>query len=146
MPKARLSYVLHDASRAVRRRFETRAAHLNLTSSQWRLLAMLMRDGPMPQARLAELLEIEPISVSRLVDRMAQANWVSRTVSSVDRRVRLITPTHKAETTFNEASEIADQVYAEAFAGMPENSYDALIAMLEHMIGNLNALPPTPDP
>ena len=95
-PPDSLGFLLTDATRAIRRRFEQRAACLGLSSSQWRLLMQLKRGGPLPQARLAELLEIEPISVSRLVDRMQEAGWVRREPDATDRRVKLVAPTEKA--------------------------------------------------
>ena len=67
-----LGILVHDAARALRRSFDARATALGLTTAQWRLLVVLFRLGPVTQARLAERLEVEPISVSRLVDRMAE--------------------------------------------------------------------------
>ena len=68
----RLGYLLHDASRLLRKRFEERAVGYGLSSAQWRLLARVFKEEGVTQARLAELLEIEPISVSRLIDRMEE--------------------------------------------------------------------------
>ena len=56
--------LLHDAARLLRRRFEARGGEYGLSSAQWRLLVKLVREGRAAQSRLAELLEIEPISVS----------------------------------------------------------------------------------
>ena len=56
----------------MRKRFEARASGLGLSSAQWRLLVRVAKEDGVAQARLAELLEIEPISVSRLVDRMEE--------------------------------------------------------------------------
>mgnify|MGYP000607290851 CR=1 FL=1 len=81
-----LGLLLHDARRAVVRRFEARAASHGLSSAQWRLLFALKRLGPCTQARLAERLEIEPISVSRLIDRAEEAGWVTREADPADRR------------------------------------------------------------
>ena len=82
-----LGFLLHDATRLIRRRFELRGQAFGLSSAQWRLLVHLVREGSASQARIAELLEIEPISVSRLVDRMEQAGWVERRASRGDQRL-----------------------------------------------------------
>ncbi len=63
---------------------------MGLSSAQWRLLIHVLKEERVTQARLAERLEIEPISVSRLIDRMEQAGWVMRETDPNDRRVRLI--------------------------------------------------------
>ncbi len=135
---ASLGFLLHNATRAVKRRFETRASEMGLTSAQWRVLVQLMVHGPLPQARLAEALEIEPISVSRLVDRMIEGAWVTRSLDPTDRRIRIIAPAPRAYIAFEGAREMAEALYAEALRGLPEGSYDALIAALQTIIKNLS--------
>ena len=74
----RLGFLIHDAARLMRKRFEMRAAGHDLSAAQWRLLFRIVKEEGMAQARLAELLEIEPISVSRLLDRMEEGGWIER--------------------------------------------------------------------
>jgi hypothetical protein len=69
----RLGFLIHDVQRLMRKRFETRASGLGLSSAQWRLMVRVAKEEGITQARLAELLEIEPISVSRLVDHWRRA-------------------------------------------------------------------------
>ncbi|TMV57143.1 MarR family transcriptional regulator, partial [Thioclava sp. BHET1] len=87
--------LLHDSARLLRLRFEAHGRELGLSSAQWRLIARLKREGRATQARLSELMEIEPISVSRLVTRMEQAGWVVRQADPNDRRIRMVVPTQK---------------------------------------------------
>lgn len=137
-PTETLGFLLTDATRAIRRRFEQRASELGLSSSQWRLIMQLKRGGPMPQARLAELLEIEPISVSRLVDRMQDAGWVQREPAPNDRRVKLVAPTEKAMQAVTSARAIADALYDEALAGLAPETRDGLKLALRRIIHNLS--------
>ena len=83
----RLGFLIHDVQRLLRKRFETRASGLGLSSAQWRLMVRVAKEEGISQARLAELLEIEPISVSRLVDRMEEGGWIERRSDAADRRV-----------------------------------------------------------
>lgn len=140
-----LGFLLVDTTRAIRRRFEVRAAELGLSTSQWRLLINLEREGPMPQARLAQRLEIEPISVSRLVDRMQEAGWVERHPSPEDRRVKLVAPTDKAQSVVLCARDVARSIYAEALHGLPPDIEETLSAVLRHMIHNLSQAPEASD-
>jgi MarR family transcriptional regulator for hemolysin len=87
MNNDQLGFLLHDSARLLRRAFERRAAAYGLSSAQWRLLAHVLRHGSIAQARLADLLEVEAISVSRLIDRMEQAGWVTRLPDPQDRRI-----------------------------------------------------------
>lgn len=143
IPRESLGFLMQDATRLIRRRFEARAAEMGLTSSQWRLLVHLMRNGPMPQARLADLLEIEPISVSRLVDRMQEAGWVCREPDPNDRRIRIVTATGKTHAAVADAKQIADSIYGIALAGLPPGAHEHLLATLRHIIANLSFTPET---
>ena len=134
----RLGLLLHDAARAVRKRFEQRTSGLGLSSAQWRLLALVSREGPINQAWLADRLDIEPISVSRLVDRMEQAGWVSREPDPGDRRVRLIRPTPKTLSAYAEIKATAGDVYAEALAGLSPDERCILVVGLNTIITNLS--------
>lgn len=135
----RLGLLLHDAARAMRKRFEQRTASLGLSSAQWRLLAIVSREGRATQARLADMLEIEPISVSRLIDRMEQGGWVTRTHDPADRRVRVVVPTDKTLSAYAEIRATANEVYDEALAGLGAPERAALIAGLNAIISNLSA-------
>lgn len=132
-----LGLLLHDAARALRRRFDLRATELGLSTAQWRLLVHLFRCGRISQARLAERLEIEPISVSRLIDRMAELGWVVREPDPNDRRSRIVVPTEKAQAAYAQGLVIADGVYEEAMQGLPDDQRHAMIASLRQVIANL---------
>lgn len=134
----RLGLLLHDASRAMRKCFDERARALGLSSAQWRLLVNVLREGQATQARLAELLEIEPISVSRLLDRMEALDWVKREAHPTDRRVRVVVPTDKAQTTVAEIRAMAAEVYAEALVGLSDPQREALVVGLNTIIRNLS--------
>jgi DNA-binding MarR family transcriptional regulator len=133
----RLGFLIHDAHRLLRKRFEARAAGYGLSSAQWRLLVRLVKEEGSTQARLAEFLEIEPISVSRLVDRMEAGGWVTRKQDASDRRVRMIFPTDKSRSAFAAVKAIAGEIYEEALAGLPDAERRALIGGLARIVENL---------
>ena len=133
----RLGFLIHDAHRLLRKRFEARAASYGLSTAQWRLLARLVKDEGSTQARLAEFLEIEPISVSRLVDRMEASGWVMRKQDAGDRRVRMIFPTEKSRNAFAAVKAIAGDIYDEALTGLSGAERRALISGLEKLVDNL---------
>ncbi len=133
-----MGLLLHDAARALRRRFDLRATELGLSTAQWRLLVHLFRCGRITQARLAERLEIEPISVSRLIDRMTEQGWVLREPDPTDRRSRIVVPTQKARDAYARGLILADGVYEEALRGLTEDERHAMIESLRHVIANLS--------
>ncbi|RUV47558.1 MarR family transcriptional regulator, partial [Mesorhizobium sp. M7A.F.Ca.MR.228.00.0.0] len=133
----RLGFLIHDVQRLMRKRFEARASGLGLSSAQWRLLVRVAKEDGVAQARLAELLEIEPISVSRLVDRMEEGGWIERRSDAADRRVRMIFLTPKASDAYAVIKSIAGEVYEESLVGVKPEARRVLIEGLEAMVRNL---------
>ena len=141
-----LGFLLRDSARLLRRSFERRVLVYGLTSAQWRLLAHVLRHGAIAQARLADLLEIEAISVSRLVDRMEQAGWVERHPAAGDRRVKMISASPRA-LAVHELTSIAHAVYAEALADLAPQAQSDLLTALARVTVTLSAslAPPSKD-
>ena len=133
----RLGFLLHDAARLMRKRFEMRGSVYGLSAAQWRLLVRVVKDEGVAQARLAELLEIEPISVSRLIDRMEEGGWIERRQDASDRRVRTIFPTDKSRDAFAAIKGAAGEVYDLALAGLTAEERQTLVKGLNTIITNL---------
>jgi DNA-binding MarR family transcriptional regulator len=134
----RLGFLIHDAARLMRKRFEARASNLGLSAAQWRLMVRVTKEEGVAQARLAELLEIEPISVSRLIDRMEEAGWIERRADASDRRVRMIFPTPRARQAYAQVKSLAGEVYEEALTGMSGEDRRILIQGLRTLVDNLS--------
>lgn len=134
----RFGFLVHDAARLLRRRFEVKGRELGLSAAQWRAMVQLVRRGPMTQAKLAELLEIEPISVSRLIDRMEQGGWVIRKADETDRRAKMVHATDSAREAFGAVKAIASDLFDQAMTGLDDRERAALIAALETVVANLS--------
>jgi len=134
-----LGLLIHDVARLMRRRFEERAVGYGLSSAQWRLLVRLVKDEGAPQARLGELLEIEPISVSRLLDRMEEGGWIERRPDASDRRVRMVFPSDKAREAYGAIKSVAGEVYDEALYGLPAETRRTVMDALKTIRCNLAA-------
>ena len=133
----KLGFLIHDSARLLRKRFETRGSAYGLSAAQWRLLVRLVKEEGVAQARLAELLEIEPISVSRLLDRMEEGGWIERRQDAGDRRVRTIFPTDKSRDAFAAIKGVAGEVYDLALAGLTAEERQTLVKGLNTIITNL---------
>jgi DNA-binding MarR family transcriptional regulator len=137
-PINRLGFLLHDSQRLMRKRFDAKASTLGLSSAQWRLMVSLVKEEGVAQARLAELLEVEPISVSRLLDRMEEGGWVERRADAKDRRVRMVFPTAKSREAFAEIKGMAGEVYADALRGLSGDEQNILVHSLSTIVSNLS--------
>lgn len=82
-----LLFLLNDLGRLLRTEFDKRARSHGMTRAQWVILVWLDRRPGLSQKELAELLEVEPISVARLVDRLERRGMVERRPDERDRRI-----------------------------------------------------------
>lgn len=131
-------FILYETARLLTKRFDQRAKVLGLTRAQCQALAYLARNEGINQAGLAELLDIEPISLARLIDRMEQAGWVERRPDPADRRARRLYLTDKSRPIFARMLEVGRDMRAEALAGLSPADAERLVDLLLHVRRNLS--------
>jgi DNA-binding MarR family transcriptional regulator len=131
--------LLHDVARLIRRRFERRARHtgLAITRQQARALLSIARTEGVSQAAIATLLDIEPIALVRLLDRLHEEGLVERRLHPTDRRVRTLWLTPLGWTMVDRILAINAQIRDEACAGLSPAARETLLRALDHMKANL---------
>ena len=82
-----LMFLVHDVARLLRVDADKRASVHGMTRAQWGILIWLERQPGLSQKELAELLEVEPITVARLIDRLEGRGMVERRPDPKDRRI-----------------------------------------------------------
>ncbi len=143
-PLRSFGFLLRDVSRLYVRRFEQRAAALGLTLPQCRALVYLALNEGISQARLAELTDVEPMTLVRILDRMASDGWLERRVDPADRRARCIYLKAKARPLVDDIWKLADLTREEAFRGVPKKQASVLIDLLDQVRNNLATLESLP--
>ncbi|HET7130626.1 MAG TPA: MarR family transcriptional regulator [Gammaproteobacteria bacterium] len=138
-PDRSVGFLINDVARLLRRNFNRRVQTLGLTQAQWRAVVHLSRNEGMTQVALADCLEIQPITLTRLIDRMEAAGWVERRNHPLDRRAVQLYLTSKSEPILEEMHARAADTVAMAVAGMPAAGQKQLIEDLQHMKRNLAA-------
>ncbi|MBN3790211.1 MarR family transcriptional regulator [Burkholderia sp. Ac-20353] len=133
----RIGYLIADVSRLYGRLYDRRAKQLGVTRAQSRVLAYLTWKGEMNQARLAEWLEIAPISLTRLLDRMESCGWIERVANDDDRRAFVIRLTDKSREIFPQMLEVGDTVAEDGLRGLTSDESDTLIRLLGRVRHNL---------
>ena len=130
---------LHDVARMFRRRFERRARQTGLpvTRQQARALLYIARNEGLSQAAVATMLEIEPIALVRVLDRLHEEALVDRRPHPTDRRVRTLWLTPLAWSVIDRVLALNAEIREEACAGLPPAARDMLMGALGHMKGNL---------
>lgn len=131
-------FVLHETARLFSKRYDQRAKHLGLTRAQIQVMAYLVYHEGINQIGLAELLEMEPISLTRLLDRMEQAGWIERRPDPEDRRARRLFMSEKAKPVFAAMIEVGREVRGEALAGLSPAENDVLMELMMRVRRNLS--------
>lgn len=132
-----IGFLLSDVSRLLRKRFDERARAIGVTRAQWRTLTMLTRHEGATQGRLADLLEVEPITLCRMVDRLEEAGHVERRRDPADRRAWNIFLTDRSRPLIDQLRTLADGVMMAMLSGIAEPDRAALVATLERAHANL---------
>jgi DNA-binding MarR family transcriptional regulator len=132
-----LGFLVSDVARLMRRRFDERARKSGATGPQWRTLKILERHEGLNQGQIAELLEVEPITCCRMIDRLEEAGLVERRRDPADRRAWRIYLTEKARPVLAELHDIAGAMLEAALNGLDAAQRDALIASLNVVRANM---------
>jgi MarR family transcriptional regulator for hemolysin len=124
-------------SRLLRKRFDQRAAKLGLTRAQWRVLAHIgLREG-INQSALADILEVENITLGRHIDRLQDSGWVERRSDPDDRRAWRLFIMDKALPIMRRMQVISVDTRAEALDGFSAEEEDLLLGALLRVKSNL---------
>ncbi|KQV83802.1 MarR family transcriptional regulator [Rhizobium sp. Root1220] len=132
-----LGFLLHDVSRLLRKRFDQRARFLGLTRSQWQTLSNLSNNEGIHQAGLADILEIEPITLVRILDKLADRGLIERRQDPTDRRIWLLYLREEAHPLLAEMRDLGDVTRGEALNGVSAEEREQLFQVLSHVKTNL---------
>ena len=133
-----IGFLLNDTARLFRRSFNARTRDSGITALQWRLITYLKRHEGIRQGPLAELIEVEPITLSRMLDRLAEAGLVERRADPADRRAWQLYLTPRAIDLLNSMHPIAEALTAEAIEGLSAAEIDQLTNLVERIRANLS--------
>lgn len=132
-------FILKNLERLYTKRFEALAQELSLTLPQCKALFHLSRNEGISQKRLAELSEIEPMTLVRILDRMESDGWVERRPDPNDRRARTLYVTAGATPVLEQIEKLSAQMRTEALSGLGAEQRNQLMGLLEHVYQNLSA-------
>jgi DNA-binding MarR family transcriptional regulator len=136
-PAKALALVMHDVSRLLRRRVDKAAQTLGLTSAQWRVLAFVSRCEGSNQASMADHMDMEPITLSRHLDRMQAAGMIERRPDPNDRRAHRLFLTETGRTLMDGFRAVTSDVMDDFVEGISEEELATAIDILARMRANL---------
>jgi DNA-binding MarR family transcriptional regulator len=131
-------FLLQDVARLMRRNFNRDIQDLDLTQAQWQILFHVARNEGLRQAQLAEILEMQPISVARQIDRMEAAGWLRRVPDPGDRRAVNLYVEKKAEPILETLRSRGAALRRGALKGISEEEQKIFTDVLARLRGNLS--------
>ena len=125
-----LPFEIGETAHALRKAFDRRAVGMGVTRAQWKVLFRLERQPGLRQIELADMLDIEPITLSRIVDRLEEAGFVERVADPADRRAWRLHVTALARPLIAKLRAVADEMISEAFAGIDPKDIEIMRTVL----------------
>ena len=140
-PMENFAFEVAETARLIKREANKRAAILGATKAQWRVLARLHRaGGGIRQVELAEALDVEPITLCRMIDRLEEAGLVERRRDAGDRRAWRLHLTAAAAPVIVKLEKMGIAFNADILAGVSEADRETARRVLARIRGNLDQI------
>jgi MarR family transcriptional regulator for hemolysin len=119
-----LPFEIGETAHALRKAFDRLATGLGVTRAQWKVLFKLTRTPGLRQVELADMLDLEPITLCRIVDRLEEAGLVERVRDAEDRRAWRLHVTASAQPLVDKLQAVGAELVEHAFAGIDRKDID----------------------
>jgi len=134
-------FALGEVQRLMRAYADKEAARYGITRAQWAVLAKVERSEGLKQTELAEQLEMQPITLTRLIDKLCDNGWIERRGDNSDRRVNRLYLKKAARPLLGKLAGLKAEITATALAGISPAEAERLVTQLESIKENVrNAL------
>lgn len=130
-------FLIHDVARLMRKNFNRRVQSIGLTQEQCRTILHLSRCEGIQQVDLAEALEIKPITLARLLDKLQENGLIERRPNPEDRRAFCLYMTTAGHAALKKIRTIGSATRADAHGDMSARDLDKLHALLNRLKSNL---------
>src|SRR5580700_6511065 len=137
-------FTLGEVQRLVRAYADKEAARFGITRAQWAVLAKIERNEGMKQTELAEEMEMQPITLTRLIDKLGDHGWIERRGDDSDRRVNRLYLRKAARSLLGKLGGLRSELTATALDGINPTDAHRLLAQLEAIKENIRNAIQTP--
>ena len=132
-----LAFSINDVARLLRTYADHEAAQFGMNRAKWAVLARLERFEGLKQAELADMLDLQPISLTRLLDSLCDSGLIERRADPDDRRAKRLFLTEAARPLLHRLSELGEELMETALAGLDRDQQQTLLAGLSTIKENL---------
>lgn len=135
--KRDIAFLINDLARMLKTHVDQQARRFGMTRAQWAVLARLGRAEGLKQSDLAEMLDIQPITLTRLVDRLYDNGLIERRPDPNDRRVKRLFLTPQARPLMDRLAALGEAIMGEVLVGISEAEIALMLSKLGHAKENL---------
>lgn len=138
MPLEReVAFNINDVARLLKTYADQRARDLGMTRAQWAVLARVERSEGLKQCELADTLDLQPITLTRLIDRLCDGGLIERRSDPDDRRAKRLYLTPAARPVLDGLTRLGQDIMATVLAGIEPAAVEQLLAQLLTLKANL---------
>jgi MarR family transcriptional regulator, transcriptional regulator for hemolysin len=130
-------FTLGEVQRLMRAYADRETARYGITRAQWAVLAKVERFEGMKQTELAEQLEMQPITLTRLIDKLCDNGWIERRGDETDRRVNRLYLKKAARPLLGKLAGLRSEITATALEGIHPADAHRMLAQLEAIRENV---------
>lgn len=138
--KREFAFMLHDVARLLRTFADHKAAQFGMTRAQWAVLVRLDRCEGLKQSELAEMLDLQPITLTRLLDKLSDSGLIERRADPTDRRAKRLYLTPAARPLIERLAVLGEEMMESALAGIEPAGIEQAVAQLAVVKENLRRL------
>jgi MarR family transcriptional regulator, transcriptional regulator for hemolysin len=134
------AFMLNDVARLLRTYADYKASQFGMTRAQWAVLVRVDRSEGLNQSELAEVLDLQPITLTRLLDKLCDSGLIERRPDPADRRAKRLFLTPAARPLLERLSALGEETMQGALAGVEPESVDQMVSELGAVKENLRRL------
>ncbi|HEX4411731.1 MAG TPA: MarR family transcriptional regulator [Xanthobacteraceae bacterium] len=131
------AFSLNDVARMLRTYADQKASQFGITRAQWVVLVRLDRFEGLKQSELAEMLDLQPITLTRLLDRLCENGLIERRPDPNDRRAKRLYLTAAARPLLEQLGVLGDELMGTALVGVDREAVECMVAQLATVKENL---------
>jgi MarR family transcriptional regulator, transcriptional regulator for hemolysin len=139
-PNREFAFILNDVARLLRTYADHKAAQFGMTRAQWAVLVRVDRAEGLNQSELAEVLDLQPITLTRLLDKLCDGGLIERRPDPADRRAKRLFLTPAARPLLEQLSVLGAETMADTLAGVDRSTVEQMIFNLAIVKDNLRRL------
>jgi len=134
------AFLLNDVARLLRTYADYKASQFGMTRAQWAVLVRVEHSEGLNQSELAEGLDLQPITLTRLLDKLCDSGLIERRPDPADRRAKRLYLMPAARPLLEQLGTLGEETMAETLSGVDGNSVQRMVSDLAVVKENLRRL------